>query len=230
MSPWYALLMVAGIGASAVMWRRIQGDRPALLAAYFGGLVGALVGAKVGFVVAELPWLLQRPDAWHEVLYGKTILGGLFGGYAGVELGKKIVGHREATGDVFARIIPVGLVAGRLGCALHGCCLGTQVREHWWAMHDAEGVPRVPSTVIEALFHLACTATAWRLERRGVLRGQLFHAYLVAYGLFRFVTEFWRDTPRFGFGLSPYQLLAVALAAFAAWRFRVRALAPRASS
>jgi phosphatidylglycerol:prolipoprotein diacylglycerol transferase len=97
-------------------------------------------------------------------------------------------------------------------------------------MHDAEGVPRVPSTVIEALFHLACTATAWRLERRGVLRGQLFHAYLIAYGLFRFVTEFWRDTPRFGFGLSPYQLLAVALAAFAAWRFRVRALAPRASS
>lgn len=219
---WYALLMAAGVTASALLWKRIEGRRPSLLFAYFGGLLGALVGAKLGFILAELPWLLEAPDATHRIFYGKTILGGLLGGYGGVEIGKAIIGHKGATGDAFARIVPVGLVAGRLGCALSGCCLGAPVEPHWWSMRDAAGTSRVPSTAMEALFHLTCGALAWAFFRRGALRGQLFHAYLIAYGVFRFVTELARDTPRYSFGLSPYQLLSALLVVFALWRWRAR--------
>ena len=216
--------MAVGVTVSALLWKRIEGRRPALLAAYLGGLLGALVGAKLGYILAELPWLLHAPDAVRRMLYGKTILGGFLGGYGGVELGKAIIGYKSATGDVFARIVPAGLVAGRLGCALNGCCLGVQVDEaRWWAMHDAEGVARVPSTALEAIFHFSSAAAAWILHRRGILRGQLFHLYLIAYGVFRFVTELARETPRYSFGLSPYQVLAALLVAFAAWRWHARA-------
>src|SRR4051812_21287888 len=37
-SPWYALLMAAGVAVSAMLWKRIEGHRPALLSAYLGGL------------------------------------------------------------------------------------------------------------------------------------------------------------------------------------------------
>jgi phosphatidylglycerol:prolipoprotein diacylglycerol transferase len=62
-------------------------------------------------------------------------------------------------------------------------------------------------------------------ERFPQLRGQLFHLYLIVYGVFRLMTEFIRETPRYSFGLSPYQLLALLLSAFAAWRFFKRARA-----
>jgi phosphatidylglycerol:prolipoprotein diacylglycerol transferase len=55
----------------------------------------------------------------------------------------------------------------------------------------------------------------WQRTRRGtaMLKGQLFHVYLVAYGLFRFGHEFLRATPRLGGGLSGYHWAALAVAA-----------------
>jgi hypothetical protein len=46
----------------------------------------------------------------------------LLGGYAGVELAKRPVGLREATGDWFAIGVPFSIAMGRNGCLLYGCC------------------------------------------------------------------------------------------------------------
>jgi phosphatidylglycerol:prolipoprotein diacylglycerol transferase len=43
------------------------------------------------------------------------------------------------------------------------------------------------------------------------LPNQHFHLYLVAYGLFRFTHEFWRDTPQVFGPLSGYQIAALLL-------------------
>jgi len=54
-----------------------------------------------------------------------------------------------------------------------------------------------------------------------VLPNQLFHFYLIAYGLFRFVHEFWRDTPAIAGRFSGYQvaaLLLVGLGGVGFWR------------
>jgi phosphatidylglycerol:prolipoprotein diacylglycerol transferase len=42
--------------------------------------------------------------------------------------------------------------------------------------------------------------------------GQHFHLYLIAYGIFRFLHEFLRDTPKPFFNLSGYQIIALATA------------------
>jgi phosphatidylglycerol---prolipoprotein diacylglyceryl transferase len=125
--PAYGLMMAAGILIGAVYWhRRVKGN-PDLLLIYIGALCGAFLGAKLAYLLAE-GWLdIGQPNLWLRWATGKSVLGGLLGGYAGVEWTKKLVGHRASTGDAFALVLPVGLFLGRIGCHLHGCCQGSPV-------------------------------------------------------------------------------------------------------
>lgn len=54
-------------------------------------------------------------------------------------------------------------------------------------------------------------------------KGPLFHPFLIVCALFRFGHEFVRDTPRYTVGVSPYQVLALAVAALGVWRHVTRA-------
>jgi phosphatidylglycerol:prolipoprotein diacylglycerol transferase len=53
-------------------------------------------------------------------------------------------------------------------------------------------------------------------------RGQLFHAYLIAYGLFRFAHEFRRETPPLVAGISGYQIAALGCVVLGVWRMAAR--------
>ena len=55
-----------------------------------------------------------------------------------------------------------------------------------------------------------------------VLKGQLFHLYLISYGIFRFWHEFHRETPRILGPFSGYHFGALALVALGTWRGVVR--------
>ncbi len=208
----YSLTLLLGVGISAWLWSRRSVAEPVLILIYVCGLLGALLGSHVVFWIAELPLRLEEARSWWRLLAGRTILGGLLGGYLGVELGKSWVGHTRSTGDAFAVIVPVSLCVGRVGCTLRGCCSGSIL-------------PWLSTTALEAGFHLTAAGLLAMLARYGKLRGQLFHVYLVAYGLFRIAMEVWRDTPRIpgAAWLSPYQVVAGALVMFALWRYRVRA-------
>ncbi len=216
----YSGLMAASLAVGAVAWtRRTRGDvRRAPV--YLSAVVGALLGAKLGFLLAE-GWLyIGDPHRWSLWLTGKTVLGALLGGYAGVEMGKKVAGVRETTGDWFALVVPAGLIAGRVGCLFHGCCQGvvcSAVPSGVW-----------PAAQVELAFNAAVLGVLALLKHRGVQRGQLFHLYLIAYGAFRLLHEPMRATPKLsaagvGAWLSPYQLLAVGVMALGVWRWKVRA-------
>ncbi len=219
---WYALLFVVAVASSALAWTRLTRRDSRLALVYVGGLAGALLGAKLAYVLAELPWILASPDPVALLVHGKTILGGLIGGYAGVEGGKALVGLRAATGDVFATIVPLGLVFGRLGCTLHGCCQGVPMELGPLSLHDAAGVARFPAAPLEAAFHLAAAIAAIALVRAGRQRGQVFHLYLIAYGVFRIATEAFRDTPKLALGISPYQIVAALLVGLGVERYLAR--------
>src|SRR4051794_24044078 len=103
----YGLLMIAGIVITAAVWGRLTArggvhDRR-LTIVYFCGLLGALLGAKISFLLAE-GWPYR-----HDVLAlvsGRSITGGLLGGYAAVEIGKRLLHFSQATGDLFAIVTP----------------------------------------------------------------------------------------------------------------------------
>src|SRR4051812_36661577 len=194
----YTGLLLAGVGFSFLYWRRqAAGDRR-LIAVYFGALAGAFFGAKVVFLLCEGWAVWQTPERWAALAAGKTILGALLGGYAGVKIAKIASGYTRPTGDLFAVAAPIGIAIGRIGCLLHGCCAGGQCAPAWWTLRDHAGIDRWPAVPVELGFNVLAAAVFYVLRRMGLWPGQLFHVYLMAYGAFRFLHEWWRATPRIG--------------------------------
>lgn len=222
----YGWLLLVGVVVSFLFgWRQARRDRR-LVMVYVGGLAGAFLGAKVVYVVAE-GWLhFGKPDVWLQLATGKSILGALLGGYAGVEFAKRLVGYHAVTGDWFAEIVPVGIIVGRVGCLVHGCCLGVACDPYWFALRDGTGRTRWPAVPVEIAFNVVMLGVCLALRRAGLLRGQRFHLYLIAYGLFRFGHEFVRDEPRLVGPITGYHVAALAVAGFGAlafWRRRTEA-------
>jgi phosphatidylglycerol:prolipoprotein diacylglycerol transferase len=217
----YTVLLVAGVAVSFLYWRgHAAGDRR-LIAVYLAALAGAFFGAKVVFLLCEGWMVWPTPERWAALAAGKTILGALLGGYAGVEIAKMAVGYRRPTGDLFAIAAPLGIAIGRVGCLLHGCCAGVQCAPAWWTLRERAGVDRWPAVPVEIGFNLLAAAGLFVLRRRRVWPGQLFHVYLMAYGSFRFLHEWLRATPRIGAGVSTYQIATLAvivLGAVGFWR------------
>jgi phosphatidylglycerol:prolipoprotein diacylglycerol transferase len=210
-SATYMAFLLVALFVAAWWWsRRFRAD-PRLIAIFAGAVVGAFAGAFAGFWLAEGWVRWTGGEAWTTGLAaGKTVLGALLGGYAGVELMKRAVGFGGTTGDSFAAVVPLGIAFGRLGCLAHGCCLGrTCAADRWFALADRWGTPRWPAPVAEIAFNLAAFAVFFSLRRHGVLPGQHFHLYLIGYGLFRFAHEFLRDTPRVSGAFTGYHVLAL---------------------
>ena len=219
----YSWLMLAGLALSIVFWSRIARRDGRLLPVYVGAVLGAFFGAKVCYFAAEGWMKIGSPGFWLDLATGKTILGAMLGGYLGVEGAKKAVGYKQPTGDWFAMIAPAGIILGRVGCMLHGCCPGRVFESpHWFTMMGSDGVHRWPAVPAEIAFNGVAMLTALALRRARLLAGQHFHLYLIAYGLFRFGHELLRGTPRLLGPFSGYHVLALAVAMLGLVRFYQR--------
>lgn len=204
-------MLLLGIIIGAVYWFRVSKTDGRLPLIYFGGLVGAFAGAKIAYLISE-GWLhVNDPLRWQLWLSGKSIIGALPGGWAGVEIVKKSMGYRAVTGDRFALLLPVPLILGRIGCLHAGCCKGIECSFGKW-----------PSVEVEIGFQVAALVGLLVMRARGWQTGQHFHLYLMAYGAFRFLHEFLRATPKLIIGVSGYQLIAAATAIAAAVAYRRR--------
>jgi phosphatidylglycerol:prolipoprotein diacylglycerol transferase len=208
----YGWLMLAGICLGVLFWWRLAKRDSRLLVIYFGALGGAFFGAKVVYLLSEGWMHWHDQNRWIELATGKTITGGLLGGYAGVELAKYFLGYTSATGDWFAVITPISIVLGRVGCWFHGCCRGIACTPTWYSVRDADGVSRWPSVPMEILFNLVALIAILFLRKQRLYRGQHFHLYLIAYGVFRFIHEFMREEPHLIGPITGYQLAALAVA------------------
>ena len=180
-----------------------------------GAIGGALVGSKL------LAWAESWPDylrLWRAgdlgaVLGGKTIVGGLLGGWIGVEVAKRPLGVRFSTGDAFVFPLALGMAVGRVGCFLTGlddhtcgdkCSLP-------WAVNFGDG-PRHPAQLYDIAF-LAVLAVALRLRMRWPYEnGRLFRLFVFAYCLYRFAVEFIKPTGPKYLGVSGIQIACLCAA------------------
>jgi phosphatidylglycerol:prolipoprotein diacylglycerol transferase len=215
----YGWLMLAGIFVSILFWSRVARRDERLVLIYIAALTGAFLGAKFVYLGAEgwLHW--HDANRWIILATGKSITGALLGGYLSVEIAKKLLHYTSPTGDWFAIIVPVGIMLGRVGCLLNGCCLGRACEPSWFTMNDANGVARWPAVPVEFLFNALMLGVVLLLRWRRIAPGQLFHIYLMAYGVFRFFHEFLRETPQVLGTFSGYQLAALAVAVLGAIGF-----------
>lgn len=185
-------------------------------------LLGALAGAKLAVLMGDRFWPVVPIHSLAEVLgAGRSIVGGLLFGFLTAEAAKPLLGYTLPPNDRFAALLPFSLAIGRVGCFLQGCCLGTP-HAGLLSVTYADGIPRWPVQLFEAGFDLAMGVLFVMLVRRRVLQGRLFAAFLVAYGVYRFGSEFIRVTPRAFGAFSVYQLFCIALIAAGAVALVVR--------
>jgi phosphatidylglycerol:prolipoprotein diacylglycerol transferase len=172
-----------------------------------GVIFGALIGAKL-LAWAEAPalyWALRHdPNFWFG---GKTIVGGLLGGWMGIELVKKIMGVTVSTGDLCVFPIILGMCIGRVGCFLTGlsdntCGVPTQLP---WGVDYGDGIPRHPAQIYEIIFLLGLGAVLWMKRESLAVPGLMFRWFMVAYLSFRLYIDFFKPHWTLFAGLSGIQ-------------------------
>jgi phosphatidylglycerol:prolipoprotein diacylglycerol transferase len=172
-------------------------------------LLGAIFGAKISVLFGDYHWPWAPINDWRQVLWsGRSITGALIFGFLFAETAKPMIGYAMPPNDRFATLLPFTIGIGRIGCLIAGCCGGLPY-DGWCALRTADGVSRYPTQAIEVIFQFTVGALFILLLKRQILFGRLFSLYLVIYGVFRFLTEFIRDTPKFFGGFSGYQVIAV---------------------
>ena len=87
--------------------------------------------------------------------------------------------------DVFAVTMIFTLMCARINCLIGGCCLGkcipgTDVR---W-----------PTRELELAFYAVILIFLWSRGERFGFFGKVYPIYMMAYGTFRFIVEFFRET------------------------------------
>jgi phosphatidylglycerol:prolipoprotein diacylglycerol transferase len=169
------------------------------------GLIGGLAGANLLQLVATgLP--------------GKSIEGGIVGGWLAVIWMKRHLGITRPTGDLFALAIPAGEAIGRIACFVGGCCYG-KAASVAWAVHD-HAMPRHPAQLYSAFAAALCFVLLYAVERRRLLRENgLFYLGGMLFCAERFAVDFYRDVGVTTLGLTLAQSACIAGALFFAFKF-----------
>ncbi|HEX8913759.1 MAG TPA: prolipoprotein diacylglyceryl transferase family protein [Humisphaera sp.] len=177
-----------------------------------GCVLGALVGAKA-LALAE-NWSAIRPEVAAgnvaALLAGKTIVGGILGGWVGVEVAKRRLGVGSRTGDLFVFPLCFGIAAGRVGCFLTGLDDHTHgvATALPWAVDFGDGVRRHPTQLYEVAWLAGLAAVLALPPARRIWSpapGRLFRLFVAGYLSFRFAVEFIKPTDKPWLGLSAIQ-------------------------
>ncbi len=196
----------------------------------FWTLLGGILGGKLGLLVVERSYYFAHPGEILSIEFLQAagvvwtaVLGGLAGLVISTWLSRLPVGELL---DAAAPTVPVGQAIGRIGCLLAGCCFGDFCHMPWAIRYGSEiahartGVHLHrglhPTPIYELLWSLLAvlplTLLAHRYRRRP---GQAVAVYFAAYGVGRFVIEFFRgDVARgfwFGGTVSTSQLISLAI-------------------
>lgn len=177
--------------------------------------IGAAAGALLG---SHLLGILESPEHFSQLnllvwMGNKTIVGGLLGGLAGVEITKKIIGVTTSSGDLMTYPLILGLAVGRLGCHFAGLADGTHGLPSSlpWAIDFGDGIPRHPVNFYEIIYLVALAGFIFQLEKRHPLaNGARFKIFLIGYLAWRFFVEWLKPVHVFPFGLSTIQLACLA--------------------
>lgn len=197
-------------------------DEDRVLTLLIGLFVGSLVGARACFVweaweyYARDPW--QIPLIWRG---GLSFYGGMAGGMGtAMFLAARLQLGIGRTMDLLTPYGALGHAIGRVGCLYHGCCYGRITSGPLGVVFTngpADHLARHPTQAYECFALLALYLLTLSLRDNRVIErpGRLTGAYLVAYGILRFLLEELRDDmvgPVFA-GLLRYQWVSLQVVA-----------------
>lgn len=219
--PMYGVMSALGMLAAFVLLgltrkhTRFSEDQ-ALSAALWAIIMGFL-GAKVLYWIVEIDQIIADPSyLLHTLREGFVFYGALIGGLGGVaiySLRKKLPFFSLT--DYFIPGLVIGHAFGRIGCFFAGCCYGMECETPISVVFPAggaapAGIPLLPTQLMESAFlFLLCAFLVWRLTKKKPF-GTVSGWYMVLYGVWRFVIEFFRSDERGAVGaLSTSQFISL---------------------
>jgi len=186
----------------------------------FLGVVGVVLGGRLGYCLFYKPaYYLSHPLEIFAVWQGgMSFHGGLIGVIAAMvwfAYSRKRPFWQVA--DFVAPCVPTGLAAGRIGNFINGELPGRLSDPGLpWGMvfRGAGDLPRHPSQIYQFLLEgLLLFTLLWLYARKERATGQVAAAFLVGYGVLRFIAEFFREPDDFlgllSLGMSMGQWLCV---------------------
>jgi phosphatidylglycerol:prolipoprotein diacylglycerol transferase len=215
---WYGLMYLVGFTAFWLLGR-YRASRPdsgwsvqMVDDVLFYGVLGTIVGGRLGYMVFYgFDQLAANPLSLFKVWEGgMSFHGGLIGVLTAMWLFARRHGRRffEVT-DFIAPLVPVGLLAGRLGNFINGELWGHETHLPWGMRVPCErfplycrdlpagaewSAPLHPSQLYEAALEgVVLFLIVWFFSRRPRPTMAVSGVFLLGYGLFRFGIEFVRQ-------------------------------------
>ena len=180
---------------------------------FIGASLGALIGSRLLGALESPSALVNGNHPWLQLLGSKTMVGGLLGGLAGVELIKQRIGETRSSGDLFTFPLILGIIIGRIGCFLNGMAEPVFGLQTSWitGMDLGDGQLRHPVALYEIGFLLLLWLSMRMIEKKFLLQeGLRFKLFMITYLAFRFLLDFIKPREPVLAGLSTIQLACLA--------------------
>lgn len=219
---WYGLMYLVGFIAALYLgfrrqektsWTKIQ-----IVDLLFWCFVGIIIGGRLGYVVFyQFDFLLHNPLFLFQIWHGGMSFHGALIGVIGVIAWRSKVMNSDflSITDYIAPLVPIGLGAGHIGNFINAELWGRPSSLPWAVIFpNAGGDPRHPSQLYEfALEGMILFIVLWVCSATTRKTGTVSALFLVCYGLFRFIVEFFRQPDAhiglYKIGLTQGQLLCV---------------------
>ena len=217
------------IGYQVYRIQRKKNQNEIIASHSLGLLISAISGA---FIVSKILAWLEHPEEYLSIIQedqmnimdkfyfltqGKTIVGGIVGGWWGVELYKKYKNIPGSSGDYYAIPLCIGMIIGRFGCFLSGL----EDKTHGvpstmpWAIDFGDGIIRHPTQLYEVLFLITLLVTiVFYKNKLNKIKGNEFTFFLFAYFLFRFLIEFLKPNYKYPWCLSMIQSICLIISIY----------------
>ncbi|MDL2210013.1 prolipoprotein diacylglyceryl transferase [Desulfovibrio sp. OttesenSCG-928-O18] len=200
---WYGMMYLFGFASAWLLGRHRAKKNGAFTVREFDdiltwGLFGVLIGARLGYVLFyDFAHYLANPI---RIFYlqqgGMSFHGGMLGviflmWYAAHRRGKTLF----ETMDFMAPLVPPGLFFGRLGNFINAELWGRVTDSPLGMVFPGAGpLPRHPSQLYEAALEgIVFFVLLWVYSAKPRPRMAVSGLFLVGYGVFRFIVEFFRE-------------------------------------